>query len=704
MSQISDSLIRGNGRLRFKDMEFERAFRQAYIRQGKGDIRRIILIAAALLTVSAPFDVVLIGQGKVTDEVLRCWAIRSFLVIMLLGSKWLGRRVPKNFRSPLLVAQWCIAVLGFGIVMGHAPPSDMPKYLYMLPIASLIITSFLPLAWEDAKYTQLLFFVPVLYCLALALVSGEPIAWTDWALPVFVLAAVIYLGLNSRFGYELAIRENFLTNTELTAARDAAEEADRAKSDFLATISHELRTPLNAILGNIRLLRRTASLDPEPEIMMADAEAAAVAMSRLVEDVLSITSLDIADDRASKQTFRLGEIVEDLEAILGVLAQEKGLQLELPGEAVRAESLHGDSARLRHTLLNLLGNGIKFTRHGRVGLRIGTDRHRVRFLVYDTGLGMPKDEEQRAFDAFFRGSNVATGAFRGAGLGLHIVKRMIDTAGGNIALRSRLGAGTFVYGWLPIRRATKTETARQSSRALPGSIPPLTLLVVEDEPMNMALLRKLLSLEGHEVLEATNVTEALRILEEVVPDGVLTDIRLPDKTGLDLARQMSRLLIAQGTEDVPIFAVTANVLESDLNRYEAAGFDGVIAKPIDIEQLRVALQEIHLQRKSRALEPLGVPIQLPNDFDNLQQIYLQTLRKGVEELRTARQTSADSSRIADVAHRLAGAAALKGDSSLAEAAIELEKQLRSSDGSVSPDIKSLEKQVSEAMRRLRIDG
>lgn len=660
MAPASTELRRdGLGGVRFEDADLERRFFGYNLDQSLAASKYTPWIAAFLFLVSAPFDYFFVGGNELSPMVLQCLTIRSVTVILLVASGFFIRVASSRAKSATLILGWVLSVLVIWFIAGQASPLGAAFYTSLLGLASLSTASLVPvLSFWQIRAMNLVLIIPFL---SLATMHGAVAGSPDtpyFAYSALILASTIFMGLYSKRSYELALRNDFLRSLDLVVARDRAMMADRAKSDFLASVSHELRTPLNAILGNVQILSTSSGLSPDDRDMVEAARKASGAIISLVDDLLRVSSTGAGRGPVTRAV-RIGAVIEDLEAVIGVLAARKALRLELPSRDVQANWIAIDPEGLRQILLNLLGNAVKFTRQGRVGLRLRLSETRLNFIVFDTGIGMEPGQVRHAFEPLFRGSNVATGEFAGTGLGLAIVDRLVTERGGSVRMRSCPGRGTIVFGWLA---ATAAQPAQGAVQVLTPPAAPMRILVIEDDPANRAVLKRMLVRAGHSVLEAGTGAQAVEVFESGAPDCVLSDIRLPDTDGVELLKQLTRLSQHRPSDHVPVYAVTANALPEDLIRYEEAGFDGVISKPYEERILSQVLVEIAVQKRLVDALPIqrsatqgssGVPAELGK-------LYLQSMAECLVLLRKAR-AEANAGAIADVAHRVLGTALTRGD-------------------------------------------
>ena len=381
---------------------------------------------------------------------------------------------------------------------------------------------------------------------------------------------------------------------ELSAAKDAAEAASRAKSAFLANMSHELRTPMSGVMGMLELARRRMG-DPQGLDHLDKAKTAAANLLRVLNDILDLSKIEAERMVLEDAPLQISGIVANLVSVLGHKAEEKGLRLEIdvPGDLARLP-LEGDPLRLGQILLNLAGNAIKFTEHGRVRLsaRIveeAPETVRVRFEISDTGLGIDPEAQRRIFAAFEQADNSMTRKYGGTGLGLAICKRLVELMGGEIGVESAPGQGSTFWFSVPLRRRmpdavppTATFESGGAERELRRSYAGARVLLAEDEPVNREVSCGLLSDVGLAVDTAEDGRQAVELARRNRYDLILLDMQMPNMNGVDAARSIRA---ASLNRETPILAMTANAFDEDRQVCLAAGMDEHIAKPVDPDRL-----------------------------------------------------------------------------------------------------------------------
>ncbi|MGB1027769.1 MAG: ATP-binding protein, partial [Rhodospirillaceae bacterium] len=345
---------------------------------------------------------------------------------------------------------------------------------------------------------------------------------------------------------------------ELRIAKEEAEAAARAKSEFLAMMSHEVRTPLNGVVGVAELLSRR-SLDPDSRQLVSTIRQSGSALTELLNDILDISRIEAGKLSFEMRDFDPRALVQGLVALMEHAARKKGLSFDLAVDRDLPQMLRGDPARLRQVLLNLVGNAVKFTETGGVKVEVsllaeveGTVE--LCFSVRDTGIGVPKDLRDRLFQPFSQLEAERSARFGGAGLGLAISRRLVEGMGGEIyhvSLDPEPGSCFVVE--LPFSIGDPEAlcvTALDADGASPGShCPPLRLLLIEDEPVNQQVLLSFLEADGHQVTLAEEGRSGLELALTHSYDLILTDLRLPGLSGIEVAE---RIQAAQGGATPPI--------------------------------------------------------------------------------------------------------------------------------------------------------
>ena len=406
--------------------------------------------------------------------------------------------------------------------------------------------------------------------------------------------------------------------TELKAARDLADAANEAKSDFLASVSHEIRTPLNAMLGFTDLLQQS-SLSEQQQHYVSVARNAGQSLMTLVNQILDISRIEEKSFETEAVPFSLRAVADRSRSMVSEGARQKLLRLDLHVGANVPDMLVGDPGRVQQILLNLLGNAIKFTDAGDVQLWVsqvgGDDGHaRLRFAVVDTGIGIPTDKQTRLFQRFSQVELDAARRSGGTGLGLAISRMLVERMGGTIGVDTVRGRGSTFWFEIPfvVRQgeAPDVEADLDDDDRLQASA---RILLVEDVAINRELIAALLSGSGLSIESAENGAEAVQAVRSKAYDLILMDVQMPVMDGIEATRAI-RSGTATSSRAVPIVALTANAMPGVLAKCRAAGMNDHVTKPVDkAELLRVIRRWLrgaghHPPDTAAPSEPAFVPV------------------------------------------------------------------------------------------------
>ena len=426
--------------------------------------------------------------------------------------------------------------------------------------------------------------------------------------PDLIMAGILFGGSIFVFiMYKLlnGITKRIVENERLKTKLMAAEESNRAKTSFLASMSHEMRTPLNAIIGLDAIALQDDTISPQLRDRLEKIEGSAKHLLGLINDVLDMSTIELSDLKLKRERFSLRRTLGLVSVLAHTRCDEKGLAFHSDFICIPDEDCIGDEERLEQILLNILGNAVKFTPEGgsvaftAEQLPTENERIKMRFKIRDTGIGIDPDFLPHIFDSFSQEDISSTNRFGGSGLGLAITKTLVNMMDGDIEVSSERGKGSeFVVTVLLDKAPEQEEKANGESERAP--LNGRRVLIAEDIDLNAEMLADLLEMEGISSERAVNGKVADEMFYQHPSsyyDAILMDLRMPVMDGLDAAKCI-RAMDRPDATTIPIIALTANTSEEDVRNTMEAGMDAHLPKPVDINTLYQTLGRLIVEKKT----------------------------------------------------------------------------------------------------------
>jgi len=522
---------------------------------------------------------------------------------------------------------------------------------------------------------------------SLTLADGRQLTIYHWMLP--------YRGsdgaVNGMIAGWIDVSERQHLLQELQIAKDSADDANRAKTTFLASMSHEIRTPMNAIIGMLELAMKKADQGVTDRFAIEVASGAARGLLDLIGDILDIARIESGRLSLAPQRANLRELVESVVRIFEGLARQKQLRLHLDVDALSNVDVLIDPLRFKQVLSNLLSNAIKFTDAGQVQLSLQVDidsdeRLSLCLRVKDSGRGISAEDQAQLFSPFAQAGNHGQSARSGSGLGLVISRTLCEMMGGSLTLSSELGQGTQIEVRLNLPTLEPLVAAPVEELEPVNSQHSLNILVIDDYPANRLLLTQQLNYLGHRVTDADDGAHGLRAWRNQLFDVVITDCNMPIMNGYQLARAIRDEEAARGLPRSLVLGFTANALPEEKQRCAEAGMDDCLFKPISLKDLNLRLVGIVAQQPAAAAMSDTEPASGDLDLGSLEQLTRgdeESIKSLLSDLATSNAqdmakllrlfSEHDIPGLSDLAHRVKGGARIIKAQSLIQACEALER-------------------------------
>jgi two-component system, NarL family, sensor histidine kinase EvgS len=494
-------------------------------------------------------------------------------------------------------------------------------------------------------------------------------------------------------------------------AHRAAEASELAKSRFLAVMSHEIRTPMNAVLASIEMLEKTM-LDARQQKLANMAATASEALLSLLDDVLDLSKLDAKRLELEQIPTDVGALTLKVADIVRVRAREKGLPIDVDIHDSIQRDVLIDPTRFRQVLLNLLTNAVKFTDQGSIKMRLEITNSNgdqndasLSVRVTDTGIGISPEQQASLFQAYTQADSSTTRRYGGTGLGLTICKELVELMGGKVALESAVNVGTTVKFTLPVQLVDRAINAPVSleqdspTASLRSADVVGTVLVVDDHPNNQFVMGEQLRDLGVSAVIVSDGHAALEAIQAQTISLVLMDCHMPGMDGYETTRRIREREATHSLEHLPIIAISAATDASHLNQCMESGMDGVLKKPLRLDELRGMLQ-LWMGHLSPVTEHISQGMSQTIDLASL---YKNALFEDVDALKVAFQDQDDEA-ASRLAHRLRGAALVAHLDAIAHLAEQLETLIDANAQNYHTDALSIVEKIHAEVSKLAADS
>ena len=428
---------------------------------------------------------------------------------------------------------------------------------------------------------------------------------TEYAVILLVIVSIAVTGTLFYRQMKASNQRLLMAWEAMRQARDDAEMASRSKTQFLANMSHEIRTPMNGVLGLTELLLQTG-LDDKQRRYANTIFSCGNSLLTLLNDILDLSRIEAGRLELDPHDFNLKQTVDDVGQLFGAAAHSRDTKLAVRIDGDFPDMVRGDQTRLRQTLVNLVGNAVKFTQQGRIELEVkpvpaadagGVSPLWLQFSVSDTGIGIDPDKQDIIFDTFTQADSSMSRSHGGTGLGLAISRQLVEMMGGVLTVESAPGKGSTFSFTLPFEPAAPLptpsfgKTARHYDDADSGQRKAKHILLVEDNPVNLTLAGEMLEMLGYRVDMAQDGLEATAKTTFFSYDLILMDCQMPKLDGYEATRRIRNAEANTGLQRTPIVALTGHAMAGERERCLEAGMDDFLSKPFTVDQLREVTQK-----------------------------------------------------------------------------------------------------------------